>query len=409
MRRGLTVRSRLTVLYSALFLIAGGLLVAGMVWSVRDSLYADVTPSGSPEFDKAMANGLDKQEAYNELRAQVRDRTMRQLGWNAGVALVALGALSGAAGAMVSGRLLARVRNVTEAARAASDINLNLRLNLPGPRDEIKDLGDTFDAMLARLDGVFEAQRRFVANASHELRTPLAVTRTAAEVTLAKPHATVSQLRTMGQEVCVEMARAERLVDSLLVLSRSEQWIGEAEADDFADLATDALDGARRETTNRGIRVRAELAPAPAAGDLALLSRAVANLVENAVRHNCPGGEVTVQTGNDAGQSWVRVANTGTDLTTMDVDRLFEPFNRGARTRLDGEGAGLGLSIVAAVARVHGGTVWACPRPVVDGGGLVVTLQLPHQMEIDALRFDAPDLAGYRDAPSPDGRMSTWR
>jgi signal transduction histidine kinase len=409
MRRGLTVRSRLTVLYSALFLIAGGLLVAGMVWSVRDSLYAEVGPADISKIDQALAQGLDKQVAYEQLRGQVRDRTMRQLAWNAGGALVALSVVSGVAGAMVSGRLLARVRNVTEAARAASDTNLNLRLNLPGPRDEIKDLGDTFDAMLARLDGVFEAQRRFVANASHELRTPLAVTRTAAEVTLAKPHATVTQLRAMGAEVCVEMARAERLVDSLLVLSRSEQWIGEAETDDLADLATDALDGARRETTNRGLRVRAELAPAPTAGDLALLSRAVANLVENAVRHNCPGGEVTVQTGCDAGQSWVQVANTGTDLTTMDVGRLFEPFNRGARTRLDGDGTGLGLSIVAAVARVHGGMVWACPRPVADGGGLVVTLRLPHRMELNALRYDGAELESYRTASSPDGHMSTWR
>jgi signal transduction histidine kinase len=136
-----------------------------------------------------------------------------------------------------------------------------------------------------------------------------------------------------------------------------------------------------------------------------LLSRAVANLVENAVRHNCPGGEIMVQTGADGGRSWVRVGNTGTDLTTMDVDRLFEPFNRGARTRLDGDGTGLGLSIVAAVARVHGGTVWALPRPVADGGGLVVTLQLPYRVEINGLR----GLDGYRNARSPSGGMSMWR
>jgi signal transduction histidine kinase len=406
-RRGLTVRARLTVLYSALFLIAGGLLVAGMVWSIRDSLYAELTPADIPKIDRVLAEGQSKQEAYNQLRAEVRDRTMRQLAWNAGIALVALSALSGAAGAMVSGRLLARVRNVTEAARAASDTNLNLRLNLPGPPDEIKDLGDTFDAMLARLDGVFEAQRRFVANASHELRTPLAVTRTAAEVTLAKPYATVTQLRAMGDEVCTEMARAERLVDSLLVLSRSEQWIGTAEVDDLADLAADALDVVRRETTNRGLRVRAELAPAPAAGDLALLSRAVANLVDNAVRHNCPAGEVTVQTGADGGRSWVQVDNTGSDMTTMDVRRLFEPFNRGARSRLDGDGTGLGLSIVASVARVHGGMVWARARSVANGGGLVVTLQIPYGVEINGMRYNGPGPDGYRDAHSPDGGIST--
>jgi signal transduction histidine kinase len=371
------MRRRLTLLYGVLFLIAGGLLVAGLVWSVRGSLYADPTAGDvKQEIDEALAR-QDKQAAFEKLRADVRDRTMRQLAQNAGIGLVALTVVSGAAGAVVSGRLLSRVRHVTEAAQAASVSNLGLRLDLPGPRDEIKDLGDTFDAMLARLDGAFEAQRRFVANASHELRTPLAVTRTAVEVTLAKPQATVSQLRAMGEEVRAEMARAQRLVDSLLVLSRSEQRPAGTEVDDLADLAGEALDAVRHEAADRDLKIRSELAPAPVAGDLALLARAVANLVENAVRHNRPGGEVTVRAGADAVRSWVQVSNTGDDLSTMELDRLFEPFNRGARTRLDGNGAGLGLSIVAAVARVHGGSVWAQARPATAGGGLVMTMHVP--------------------------------
>jgi signal transduction histidine kinase len=348
----LTVRTRLTLLYAALFLAAGTLLTVVLALSVRDALYADPNKSDLAKME-ALTDGaskVDKAEAFEQVRAQVREQTM--------------------------GRL-ARVRRVTAAARLAGDANLKVRLDLRGPRDEIKDLGDTFDTMLARLDEAFDAQRRFVANASHELRTPLAATLTAVEVTLAKPHATEAQLRTMGQEVCGQMARARRLVDSLLVLGRSGQRVVEVEVDDLADFAAEALDLVRHEAAALGLRVRAELCAAPAAGDVALLSRAVANLVENAVRHNRPHGEVTVASGVEDGRSWVRVGNTGADLSDVDLDRLFEPFNRGVRTRLNGTGAGLGLSIVAAVARVHGGTVQARARPAAQGGGLLVTLRLP--------------------------------
>jgi signal transduction histidine kinase len=376
MMPALTVRGRLSVLYGALFVVCGALLVVGLVWSVRDALYADLSQDQIIRIDEAMAK-TDKAAAFERLRAEERSRLMRSLATNAAAALAALTLLSGAAGAVVSGRLLARVRHVTDAARKATDTNLGVRLNLPGPRDEIKDLGDTFDAMLARLDNAFAAQRRFVANASHELRTPLAVTRTAAEVTLAKPNATTAQLRAMGEEVCHQMARAQRLVDSLLVLSRSEQRLGAVEADDLADLAAEALDAVRREAARHDLRMTAELASAPVVGDLALMSRAVANLVENAVRHNRPGGEVTVRTGAVERTSWVEVSSTGVDMSGTDLGRLFEPFNRGDRTRLDGNGAGLGLSIVAAVATAHGAAVRACPRPYADGGGLVVTLRFP--------------------------------
>jgi signal transduction histidine kinase len=273
--------------------------------------------------------------------------------------------------------MLARVRQVTEAARSAGESNLHQRLDLPGPRDEIKDLGDTFDAMLARLDEAFAAQRRFVGNASHELRTPLAVTRTAVEVTLAKPDATVPQLRAMGEEVRAAMTRAQQLVESLLVLSRSDQRVDAAEADDLADLAAEALDLAQAQAGARALRVRAELAPAPVRGDLALLSRAVANLLKNAVRHNRAGGEVSVATGADERWSWVTVTNTGPDLSTVDVERLLEPFNRGERTRLGGDAVGLGLSIVQAMARAHAGTIELVPRAAAAGGGLTVTLRLP--------------------------------
>jgi signal transduction histidine kinase len=380
MRRGLRVRTRLTLLYGALFLVGGALLVAGMVLLVRGFLFADLPASRLDLAKLQIGDAADKLDLVERVRAEVRDQAVRRLLWSAGAGLVVVTALAGAVGGVMAGRMLARLRKVTEAAQAASETSLHRRLNLPGPRDELKELGDTFDAMLARLDEAFAAQRRFVANASHELRTPLSVTRAAVEVTLAKPNATNEQLRAMGEEVAAAMVKAQRLVDSLLLLARSEQRAGEAERDDLADLAAEALDAVRREADARALKVLSELEPAPVAGDLALLSRAVANLVENAVRHNRDHGEVAVASGVDGAQAWVEVRNTGRTLSPAEVERLFEPFHRGERTRLDGDGVGLGLSIVEAVAAAHGGTVTARARPAADGGGLRVTLRLAAEL-----------------------------
>lgn len=381
----MTVRTRLALWFAMLFLAGGGLVVAGMAYSAQKYLFADNELSAADivEVRKAeeaagdAAGKIAADAAMDRIRARQRAEATRRLLEDAAIGLVAVTGMAVCAGVLMSGGLLRRVRRVTVAARAVSEANLGQRLNLPGPRDEIKELGDTFDAMLARLDSGIAAQRRFVANASHELRTPLAVTRAAVEVTLAKPEATVAQLRSMGQEVCVAIERAERLVDSLLVLARSEQDLGTAEPDDLADLAAEALDQTRSHAAGLRLQVRHELAAAPVAGEIALLRRAVANLVENAVRHNHHGGTVRVATGVDAARAWVRVENTGPDMSTVDVERLFEPFQRAERTRLDGDGVGLGLSIVAAVVNAHGGTVTATSRPAVDGGGLAVVLKLP--------------------------------
>ena len=373
MRSRLRVRTRLTLLFAALFLVGGGLLVVGIEWSIRDLLYADLAGE-VPDLATLKRGGP---EYVARFREELRDRAERRLAVDAAVGLVAATLLSAAAGALVSGRLLVRVRRVTEAARAATGSNLGERLNLSGPDDELKELGDTFDAMLARLDDGLAAQRRFLASASHELRTPLAVTRTAAEVTLAKPDATVGQLREMGVEVCVAMGRAQRLVDSLLVIARSEQQLAVRERDDLAEIADEVIDQLRPRATAQGVLVHAELAPAPVEGDVALLSRAVANLIENAIRYNRDDGEIEVATGTDSDRSWLRIVNTGQDMSTVDVGRLFEAFQRGDRTRLKGEGAGLGLSIVAAVARAHGGVVRALGRDSAAGGGLSVTFALP--------------------------------
>jgi signal transduction histidine kinase len=367
------VRTRLTLLYATLFLVGGGLLVVGIEWSIHDFLYADLSDQ-LPGLATSKQGGSD---GVAHMRDEFRDQTERRLARDAGLGLVSAAALSAVAGGVVSGRLLARVRRVTEAARAATEGNLSERLNLPGPHDEIKELGDTFDAMLARLDDGLAAQRRFLANASHELRTPLAVTRTAVEVTLAKPDATVGQLRAMGIEVCAAMSRAQRLVDSLLVLARSEQRLAVRELDDLADIAGEVIDQLQRQAAANGVQIQTDLAPAPVAGDIALLSRAVANLVENGIRYNYDEGTIGVATGGDGDRSWLQVVNTGPVVSTMDMTCLFEAFQRGDGSRLNGDGVGLGLSIVSAVARAHAGMVGAHTRDRASGGGLSVTLTLP--------------------------------
>jgi signal transduction histidine kinase len=318
-----------------------------------------------------------EQVFYEAQRQQLRDDATRHLVQDATAGLAVVTIMAAAVGALMSGRLLRRVRRVTAAAQSANDTNLGVRLNLPGPRDEIKELGDTFDAMLGRLESGIEAQRRFVANASHELRTPLAVARTATEVVLAKPQATAEQLRAMCEEARTAMIRAQRLVDSLLVLARSDQGVKVREVDDLADMVAESIDHIAEVARSGGITIRAELEQAPVEGDVALLERAVANLVENAVAHNHDGGDVVAATGVHNGRAWAEVTNTGADLSMMDIQRLFEPFHRGSRTRLEAGGSGLGLSIVAAVTRAHGGTVAASARMASEGGGLLVRLELP--------------------------------
>jgi signal transduction histidine kinase len=339
----------MALLYAALFLLGGAILVAGMVVSTRQVL---LEPAGG----------------------ELSDRVVRQLMVVAGAELVALTALAAVVGSILSRRLLARVRRVTHNARAASGVWLRGRPSPSGQTDEVKELGDTLDALLARLDESYNAQRRFAASAEDRLRAPLTATKTAAEVALAKPDATVEQWRAVGEEVVASMDRAQRLVDALLVLARGEQPVGEAEEDDLADLAADALDEMGKAIAKLRLRVRTGFAPAPVRGDPTLLARAVANLVENAVGHNHKGGELEVTTGGDGRDSWIRVANSGPEMSTVDVRRLLDAFHHQSKDHPDHDGIGLGLSIAAAVARNHGGAVTVTAR---KGGGLDVLLRVP--------------------------------
>ncbi|MEU6173977.1 HAMP domain-containing sensor histidine kinase [Streptantibioticus parmotrematis] len=366
----LTIRTRLTLIYAGLFTLGGGVLVLAMTTAFYHLLF-------KPLPDSEIPSRLDPDhDHFVGLSDQIRDAAASHLLRIALVLLLVVVAVSALLGWWIAGRMLRPIAAITAAARRATGTTLHERLNLPGPPDELKELGDTFDRMLERLDAAFAAQRRFVANASHELRTPLALTRAAVEVTLAKPAVTEEQWRTMAQDVSQSTHHAQRLTDALLVLARSEQRMTEYEVDDLADLAAEALDQVAARRAERGLRLTADLPPAPVRGNVALLGIAVGNIVENAVKYNRDGGLLSVTTRRtEAGQAELVVRNDGPVLDEGTADELFEPFHRGRHTRSGrADGTGLGLSIVRAVTEAHGGRV-TLRAP--STGGLVVTLCLP--------------------------------
>jgi signal transduction histidine kinase len=309
------------------------------------------------------------------LLTDLRVQTLNDIVWR-WAAVVALMAVAATAfGWLLSGRMLKPLRDITGAARRLSVANLHERIALEGPRDELKELADTFDGMLGRLDGAFASQRRFVANASHELRTPLAIMRTQVDVALSEPAVTHAELLATSRVVRDAVDRCERLLDGLLVLARSQRGLDAAEPVDLAESAARALDLVSAAAAERGIELRSSLRPALVRGDPALLDRLVANLLENAVTYNGPSGWVEVTTANGGPTTSVRVANSGPPVPADRVPLLFEPFQRLSRERTgSGRGAGLGLSIVRSVARAHGGDVTA--RAPAEGG-LAVEVQLP--------------------------------
>jgi signal transduction histidine kinase len=390
------VRLRLTLVYSGLFLAAGAALLAVTYGLVAQSLSASsppaaVTQSGkyvdqalrackseplSP-VEEAKCENVAEQSVNGASKATLEDQRSRTLGELLDYSLAALAALVFAStwlGWIVAGRALRPVHAITAAARRASEENLGERIALAGPDDELKELADTFDAMLERLDAAFASQRRFVADASHELRTPLTVMRTAIDVTLAKPVRTPAQLEAMAVEVRQAADRAEALIEALLTLARSDRGTGPTEPLDVAVLAEDALDAAAPAIRAHPVTVQAALEPAPATGDPVLIERLIINLIDNAVRHNVPGGWIQVATGTRAGMAFIDVSNGGPLIPAELVPALFEPFRRLADRAGSPDGTGLGLSIVRSVALAHRGHATARARPA---GGLEVTVSLP--------------------------------
>ncbi|MEO6955434.1 MAG: HAMP domain-containing sensor histidine kinase [Antricoccus sp.] len=296
-----------------------------------------------------------------------------------GLLITALSAvLGGVAGYAIAARALGPVGEVTAAARRiAAGAQLEERIALLGPRDELRDLADTFDAMLGRLERSFDAQRRFVANASHELRTPLSIMRTEVEVTMADPGASAQELRDMGDVVKAATVRADRLVEALLVLAKAETQIEKGLEDigpcDIAQLLPAAIETVASNARAHAITIDSDTSCGPVIGDEQLLERVVTNLLQNAVRHNRDGGTVHVHLATALDEVILSVSNTGQQLDPNMVDELFAPFRRAA-DRTASSGTGLGLSIVRAIVLAHRGTVEATAR---DGGGLLVTVRLP--------------------------------
>jgi signal transduction histidine kinase len=283
-----------------------------------------------------------------------------------------------AAGYLVIARALRPLQQVTATARRLSGETLDQRIQYTGIDDEVAELASTFDAMLDRLAESFEAQKRFVANASHELRTPLAVMRTEIDVTMSDPDEDIAEFRRMAVVVRDASVRMNALIESLLVLARSEAQAGRRlvrkEETELSRGVLPALSAVEREASRLGLEIETDLQPAPVVGDPGLLDRLAGNLIENAVRYNHGQGRLWVRTTSDQTYAKLVVGNTGFEVDPADVPRLFEAFRRGVRDRTGSRGAGLGLSIVRAVCEAHGATVGAVALP---GGGLEVTVTMP--------------------------------
>lgn len=372
--RRMSVRLRLTLLYGGMFFLAGSLLLAVMyllVGRILDEILRASVVMQVPVPDPSALPYPSVRELLAQFKAEVLGELLRQsLLVLAGVGIMAL-----VLGWFVADRALAPLNKVTATARRLSESTLHERIGLDGPQDEIKELADTFDAMLGRLHAAFDSQRRFVANASHELRTPLAIDRTLLEVALGDPDAS-EDLEVVGRTLLATNARNERLIEGLLLLARSERELTTRRPVGLHDLAEAALARLGDEMAERGITVRREVAPATVVGEPVLLEQTVVNLVQNAVRHNVAAGEAVVRTSARNGLALLEVENTGPVVAAHDLENLFEPFRRlgDDRTSDGGRGTGLGLSIVRSVARAHGGDVSATPRV---GGGLVVTVRVP--------------------------------
>ncbi len=291
------------------------------------------------------------------------------------IALAIMAAASMALGWLIAGRVLRPLRTITTAAREISATNLHERLALDGPNDELKELGDTFDGLLARLDSSFQSQRQFVANASHELRTPLARLKTLIQVALADPNATEESLRATHERVLASEEQLEGLIEALLSLASSERGLDRREPLDLSAVTEESLRGRRPEIERRGLQLNATLEHARTAGNPQLVERLVTNLIDNAIRHNITGGRVDLMTATVTGQAVLSIANSGPVIPPGELERLQRPFQRlGADRTSSGDGHGLGLSIVHAIAEAHGATV--STRAHLEGG-LEVEVRFP--------------------------------
>jgi signal transduction histidine kinase len=420
-----TVRWRLTLLYGALFLASGAVLLAVTYTLVSNATVTGARVAGPPAFASLARGTQARDQIISTVRAGNRQvargvgiprglvavpprlaaRVEKLLGSQAGRVVVAIGGstqriadlhhlviesvialalmavISGGLGWVVAGRVLQPLRTMTAATRQISEASLDRRLAMPGPPDELRRLADTIDGLLERLQTAFDAQRRFVANASHELRTPLTVTRALLEMTMSDPDATVPTFRRTCREVLDEGERQEQLIEALLSLAQGQRGIDRRETVDLAVIVGDVLARQEGSAAARGPALDVSLGRAPVSGDRRLIERLASNLIDNAIRHNTSDGRVRVSVDARTGSAVLAVSNTGPPVPAEEVERLLQPFQRLASGREAGRGAdgnasglGLGLSIVAAIAGAHGAALEVRPGA---NGGLDVNVRFP--------------------------------
>jgi signal transduction histidine kinase len=381
----------MTALYSALFLATGGTMVA-IVYLLQSRAVdskpwlvvvdkATLRSVGGSGYSGRLHGPVPPGQLTSDIAASHSSSLLHLLVISV-TAIAALALVGVLVGWWLAGRVLRPLRRITATARRLSSRNLHERIALPGPADELRELADTFDGMLARLERAFDSQRKFIANVSHELRTPLAVQRTVLELGLSSPDA--EDVARVRDELLEANHRTEHLIGGLLSLARSDCGLERAEPVPLDALAREVADSFRQSAAAAGVRIELDTQPTTVTGDRVLLTQLVTNLVQNAVRHNHRDGDVRVIVSPDAG---LRVCNTGPVVPEERVDGLFEPFVRLASPRAgaDGsDGAGLGLSIVRAICRAHGTSVSASARP---GGGLDIRIPLPGPAGLAALTF----------------------
>jgi len=381
-----SVRARIALACAGLFLVIAAAFVAAL-YTVVDRSFGPTPPHSSVPTglartcQTAEANGtlkldpaLAAQCQYFLGAANQRTTDLHELlAWSLGGLAVAT-FVAGILGWATGRRILRPLHKVTAAARRASQERLDERISLDGPNDELKELADTFDDMLNRLDLALASQRRFVANASHELRTPLTSMRTLIDVAMAKPTRTTEQLEVLIGRVREAVDQSEALIDGLLTLAQSDRGLTTHELVDLEAAAQDAIDQVATAARKSNIVIDADLSPGPTLGDRVLLERLAANLLDNAIRHNLTGGSVSVVTGTNNDDSYITVTNTGPLIPKVAVASLFEPFTRLDGRASNGQGVGLGLSIVTSVVNAHHGDLLAEALP---DGGMNISIRLP--------------------------------
>ncbi|HET7048035.1 MAG TPA: HAMP domain-containing sensor histidine kinase [Solirubrobacteraceae bacterium] len=371
-----SARLRLTLLYSGMFLALGTAIV--VVIFLLGS-HGTVIGSSSSSIVGAVPAPDGHAPIVRDVVSQQHSADVDRLLAASWVTLAVTAVVAAVLGWFLAGRVLRPLREMTASAQTISAGNLHERLALTGPDDEFKQLGNTFDDLLGRLEASFAAQRRFVANAAHELRTPLTVERTVLQVALADPDASAASLRAACEELLASGRDHQRLLDSLLTLATSERGLSSGEPIGLAAVAEAVLESSRPEIEQRSLTIAAALQPVTINGDRALIESLVANLIDNAIRYSEPAGRVEVGTSVDGGHAVLTVVNSGPQIPESEIERLFEPFRRLTTDRTTADGHhGLGLSIVRAVATAHRATVAATPGP---DGGLAMTVSFPNDGE----------------------------